>query len=200
VRPIDQSRPRSHGSRAAKFTVLGADALAIAAAMALAALIRAAEGHASQAIGPLSLVAVLALPVWLAVFARYKLYKTAAVASQQAEISRILHAVAAATVCTALVAIVLATSISRAWLLLTFVIALVFVIAERTVVRSNFRRARLRGRLQRRVVVVGTNAEALGVVQMLGTDKDLGYEVVGLVECGAGNGIVSPVPVVLMCV
>jgi exopolysaccharide biosynthesis polyprenyl glycosylphosphotransferase len=85
--------------------------------------------------------------------------------------------------------------ISRAWLLLTFGFALITVEFERSIVRFLFRRARARGQLQRRVVIIGANAEALEVVRMLRTNSSLGYDVVGIVECGADNGVVSPVPV-----
>ena len=185
-----EPRTRPHGSRAIKRAVVAVDALAITLSMALAALL---GGHSASEFVPYWLVNAVAIPVWLAVFARYKLYKTAAVASQQAEISRILHAVVAATFCTALVVVALARSVSRTWLLLTLIIALVLVIAERAIVRHYFRRARLDGRLKRRVVVIGTNAEALAVVQMLQKDKDLGYEVVGLLAHGSEK-VVASVP------
>ena len=97
--------------------------------------------------------------------------------------------------CTGLVALLVGAQISRAWLLLTFGFALITVEFERSIVRFVFRRARARGQLQRRVVIIGANAEALEVVRMLRTNSSLGYDVVGIVECGADNGVVSPVPV-----
>jgi exopolysaccharide biosynthesis polyprenyl glycosylphosphotransferase len=193
--PPAAQRPRSHGSRTAKLAVVASDALAIIAAMVLAASIRAVISETPEALGPLWLIGAIALPVWLAVFARYRLYSGAAVASQAAEVSRVVHAVAAASVCTALLVTVTDADVSRAWLLLLFVTALVTVLVSRGVVRLMFRRARAHGRLKRRVVVVGTNGEALGVVHMLAMDSDLGYEVVGLVETGSNPDVVAPVPV-----
>ncbi len=163
----DKSRPRSHGSRYAKSAVVAADAVAIATAMGIAAWIRWMASSTPEALGPLWLTAAIAIPVWLGVFARYKLYSAAAVTSVTAEVSRILHAVAAASACTGFVALVLAAPISRVWLLLTFATSLFTVVIERSIVRRVFRKARSRGQLQRRVVIIGTNAEALGVVQML---------------------------------
>jgi exopolysaccharide biosynthesis polyprenyl glycosylphosphotransferase len=49
--------------------------------------------------------------------------------------------------------------------------------------------------MMRRVVVVGTNAEALGVVSMLRSTPGLGYEVVGLLDCDTAYGVVAAVPV-----
>jgi exopolysaccharide biosynthesis polyprenyl glycosylphosphotransferase len=204
TRPYDAERssdlpeselPRARGSRIAKLAVAGADAVAVAVAMFLAALVRHAMFDEPEALGPVLVVAVVALPVWLGVFARYKLYTAAAVTSFTAELRRILHAVAAASAGTGLVSVVFAQQISRVWLLCTMFFALGTVVIERTIVRQVFRRARTHGRFQRSVVVIGTNAEALAIVQMLGDNTALGYHVVGLVECGGPNGVVAPVPV-----
>src|SRR5690242_8493375 len=128
--------------------------------MLLATMLRGPVGANPQSAGTLLLVSALALPVWLGVFARYRLYQTASVASFTSEFSRIVHAVLAATVCTALIEIVLAIPVSRAWLLLLLTIALAGVLVERSVLWVVFRRARSSGNLKRPVVVIGTNAEA----------------------------------------
>jgi exopolysaccharide biosynthesis polyprenyl glycosylphosphotransferase len=196
ARAVPESElPRARGSRVAKLAVAGADAVAIAAAMVLAAVVRRALFDMPEALSPVVIVGALALPVWLCVFARYKLYTAAAVTSFTAELRRILHAVAAASAGTGLISVVLAQPISRVWLLLTMFLGLCTVVVERTIVRNVFRRARSHGRFQRSVVVIGTNAEALAIVQMLGDNSALGYLVVGLVECGGPNGVVAPVPV-----
>jgi exopolysaccharide biosynthesis polyprenyl glycosylphosphotransferase len=185
---------RAHGSRAAKLGVLGADTAAIAAAMALAAWTRWLAND-NEAFAPLWIAAAVSMPIWLGVFARYKLYTAAAVSSRTAEFRRIVHAVAAAAAGTGVVALLIDAPISRAWLVLTFVFALVTVEIDRSVVRIVFRRARARGQLRRRVVIIGANAEALELVRMLRTNASLGYDVIGIVRCGAENGVVSPVPV-----
>ena len=195
----EEQRPRARGSRTAKLAVTGADAVAIALAMALAAWIRQVMFDTPESLGPIVLIGGLALPMWLCVFARYKLYTAAAITSVTAEVGRILHAVAASSAGTSLLAVVIAARISRTWFILTFFIALVLVIFERTLVRSAFRRARSHGRLQRNVVVIGTNADALAIVQMLRDNTELGYHVLGLIDCGGADGIVSPVPVLGGC-
>jgi exopolysaccharide biosynthesis polyprenyl glycosylphosphotransferase len=185
----------SRGSHRAKAAVITADAVAISIAMTLAAWFCALLGTKPEGNDALLLVGVVSLPLWLGIFARYRLYTTAAVTSFPAEFSRVIHAVIAATACTGLVEIVLAVPISRAWLLLVFVTALVTVLVERTAIRLLFRRARTRGRLKRRVVVIGTNPEALAVVRMLESDHELGYDVVGLLDSGTAYGVIAPVPV-----
>ena len=198
-----ERRDRAHGSRVAKPCVIAADVVAIAAAMALAALIRNVARHDLHAThGSIFLTAVVSIPVWLWVFARYKLYSAAAVASPTAELRRIVHATAAAVACTALVAIVLHEKTPRAWVILTFFTALVTVTAERALVRRMFSRIRAGGRLRRRVVIIGANAEALGFAQMLQANVDLGYNVLGVLECDGshpGLGMRSPIPVLGNC-
>jgi exopolysaccharide biosynthesis polyprenyl glycosylphosphotransferase len=190
-----EASARSRRSRLAKGAVVLSDAVVIVTAMLLATVLRGPVGANPQSAGTLLLVSALALPVWLGVFARYRLYQTATVASFTSEFSRIVHAVLAATVCTALIEIVLAIPVSRAWLLLLLTIALAGVLVERSVLRVVFRRARSSGNLKRPVVVIGTNAEALGVVNMLQNSPELGYEVVGLLDCETAYGVIPPVPV-----
>ena len=78
-------RLKAHGSRAAKLLVLAADTVAIATAMAVAAWIRWIANDTPEALGPLWITALVSIPVWLAVFARYKLYTAAAISSLTAE-------------------------------------------------------------------------------------------------------------------
>ncbi len=191
----DDVRTRQRRATYAKAAVVATDMVAISIAMALAAAICAAIGAKTEVNRSLLFVSCVSVPLWAGVFARYRLYRTAAVTSFPAEFSRIVHAVAAGTVLTGLVEIAIANPVSRSWLLFVFSVALVLVLLERLVVRAWFARGRERGRFVRRVVVVGTNAEALGVVDMLRLSPGLGYEVVGLLDCGTAYGAVAPVPV-----
>jgi exopolysaccharide biosynthesis polyprenyl glycosylphosphotransferase len=196
VQTARRQRAAARGSRGAKLAVILADATAIVLSMILAAWLRmTVVGSPGEAVGPIILTGAVAVPLWLCVFARYKLYTAAAVTSVTAEIRRLLHAVAAAVACTAILSLFLSTETSRLWLLLTFATALPIVIVERAIIRQAFRRARTRGQLQRRVVIIGTNAEALGIVQMLSSNTGLGYQVLGLLECGDPTPGISPVRV-----
>ena len=193
LRTLEQQHVDARGSRTAKVLVLAADAGAITAAMVLAVWIRyAATG---DNVGSVSLAGALAIPVWLCAFARYKLYTAAAVTSVTGELRRLIHAVAAGAVCTTIVAVLIGIESPRAWVLLLFATALPLVIIERSIVRRIFRRAREHGRLRRHVVVIGTNAEAIALVQMLAATPGLGYEVLGLIDCGDGPGVPTSVPV-----
>jgi exopolysaccharide biosynthesis polyprenyl glycosylphosphotransferase len=171
---------------------MAADACAIAAAMTLAAWMRQRAVDTPEALTPVILVSALSLPVWLCVFARYKLYTAAAITSRAAETNRILHAVAAASALTGLMGLLFAANISRIWLVFTFIIGFFAVVAERSLVRATFTRARARGHFRRPVVIIGTNAEALSLVQMLIDRPDLGYTVVGLLDCGTPTNALVP--------
>ena len=188
-------RARTRGSRVAKTAVVVVDAVAIAGAMALAIGWRSVLSNQPASVSRYWLTGLIALPLWIGLFARYKLYSAAAVSSFATEFPRVLHAVVVGMLCTGLVAISINAQASRLWLILTGGFALTFVLAERSVVRLAFHRARARGQLRRKVVVIGTNAEALGVVQMLRLNPALGYDVVGLLESGTAYGVVAPVPV-----
>jgi exopolysaccharide biosynthesis polyprenyl glycosylphosphotransferase len=188
-------RHAARGSRAAKLAVVAVDAIAIVIAMALAVWARMETLETPASIAPIVLTGALAVPIWLCVFARYKLYTAAAVTSVSAEIGRVVHGVATGVACTAIISLFVGTATSRAWLVLTFVTAVPVVVLGRSLVRTAFRRARAGGRLRRRVLVVGTNAEALSVVQMLRATPSLGYDVLGLLKCENDIPPISPVPV-----
>lgn len=70
--------------------------------------------------------------------------------------------------------------ISRLWVFLTAVSMWGMVMLQRQVVRRVFARLRADGRMQRRIVVVGTDDHALGIVDRYVQNPSLGYEVVGL--------------------
>lgn len=199
-----ERRDRAHGSRIAKPLVIAADIVAIAAGMALAAVIRDSARHDLHTThASIFLTAAVAIPIWLCVFARYKLYSAAAVASATAELRRIVHATAAAVACTALVAVALHEKTPRTWVILTFFTALLTVAGERALVRRAFNRVRAGGRMRRRVVIIGANAEALGFAQMLQANVNLGYNVLGVLECEGidhhAMGVRSPIPMLGNC-
>ena len=70
------------------------------------------EGSNPVRPGSIALAGLLAAPLWLLVFARYKLYNASAVSSRLAESNRILHTVAASVAGTALVAVLFNSGVS----------------------------------------------------------------------------------------
>ncbi|HEV2070520.1 MAG TPA: sugar transferase [Acidimicrobiales bacterium] len=164
-----------------KAFIAAADVAAVVAAMMVAFRLRSlwpgedivdAQSHHL-------LVGAVSLPLWLGLFARYGLYRANKVADRRAEFRRVVHAVGASVAAMALIAFVGVLHVARGWLVLTFVMAVLIVSVERELIRRVLTGLRRRGRLVRRVLVVGGNADADVLCRTLGADPTLGYHVVG---------------------
>lgn len=84
------------------------------------------------------------------------------------------------------------TSLSRLWVLLVAVGAISALLAERAIARRAFTRLRSSGALCRRILIVGTDVNALRLLHMYERNPGLGYRVVGLVgdeEVGVRGGV-----------
>lgn len=134
------------------------------------------------------------LPLWWVVFTRYRLYNARCLGSRLDEFGRLIHAVLASTVLAAALSFWAHVEVSRGWLVLCFFTVLTTCCIEREVVRRRFSMLRRTGRLLRTVVVVGTNAEAESLCQLLATCPGLGYRVVGIVGDDDPRGDPRQVP------
>jgi exopolysaccharide biosynthesis polyprenyl glycosylphosphotransferase len=175
--------------------VMLADLVTVAAAMGLAyALLHVVPGTESPDLArhQYALLGALALPVWIGLFFHYHLYSARHVASPVEEIGRIIHAAGAAVIVVASAGFMLKFFVSRAWLVLWFVCAVVLVGLERAVVRRMFKLLRVRGRMLRSVVIVGWNREGSAISDMLADDPGLGYRVVGVVDDWSGHRAIGP--------
>jgi exopolysaccharide biosynthesis polyprenyl glycosylphosphotransferase len=187
VRDVAVPRTRAVATKAA---LVAADGIAVAAAMILATLLRSLAGRVSLPADDLRLdgLAVLSLPVWLALFAHYRLYAARCVASRLEEFKRVVHAVMASVAVIVAVSYLTEVFVPRGWLLATFLLSIALVTLEREVARRWFIRARRTGRLIRRVIIVGANAEARAMASMLTDHPSLGYAVLGFVDDDAPIG------------
>jgi exopolysaccharide biosynthesis polyprenyl glycosylphosphotransferase len=176
------SHPRA--SRLPKIATAGADAITIVLAMITAYLLRGElPGNVPvSAESQHAVLGTLALPVWLGLFAHYRLYTARFIAHRMDEFRRLVHAVGAGTIAIAVAGFMLKWYVARGWLVLTFVVALAAVTIEREIVRRVFNSLRANGRMLRPIVVVGANAEAFALVDELMTNTALGYRVVGVVD------------------
>ena len=138
------------------------------------------------------MLAMLSFPVWPICLGLNKVYLARAVERQTEEIRRIINAslmgvgfiVGAAFV-------VQFDGLSRLWVLSVLVFVPLCLVFERTIARRIFARLRREGRILRRVLVVGTDPEAIGLVHATQRRPDLGYQVVGFVgpdDIGARGG------------
>jgi exopolysaccharide biosynthesis polyprenyl glycosylphosphotransferase len=138
------------------------------------------------------------LPVWIAVFAYYRLYAARFLTTRIEEFRRIIHAVGASVVSTAVMAFALQWEVSRGWLLLTFFVGVPVLGIERELVRRAFERLRRKGRLRRSVLIVGANTEGLAICEMLLDERSHGYDVVGFLDGvrEVGTAVCHDVPVI----
>jgi exopolysaccharide biosynthesis polyprenyl glycosylphosphotransferase len=141
------------------------------------------------------LVGLVALPVWLMLFARGRLYNARFIDRRTDEIRRIASATTTVVLVMMAISYALGLPVSRLWLALTFVFAVTLMSAEREIVRRTFRTLRTSGRLQRSVVIVGSNDEAVALGALLDRDTTLGYQVVGFVndDEDLADGTLGPV-------
>ena len=128
------------------------------------------------------MLAVLSFPIWPICLALNKVYLARAVERRTEEIRRIINAslmgvgfIVAAAFVTQFHAL------SRLWVLSMLAFVPICLVVERTLARRIFARLRREGRILRRVLVVGTDPEAIGLVHATQRHPELGYQVVGFV-------------------
>ncbi len=180
--PSEETRPAR--SWFPKGCVITADLITIAVALLLSYRLRSVlpgVETGNYAEGRHMLLALIALPIWLALFFKYGLYLGRKVSSRVEEFGAITHAVAGSVLAMIVLAFVLKLDVSRGWLVATLFVTVGLVTGEREVVRQVFGALRRRGHLLRKVIIVGNNSEALGLCSLLSSEPALGYRVVGLV-------------------
>ncbi len=120
---------------------------------------------------------------WLGFLWSEKLYDLERLTWGAGEFSRVLRALAMGVVGFILLTFVMKTpGLSRVWTVLAFVLAVVFVSVGRASIRAFLARNRRRGRMRRRTLVVGSNAEAAGIIRTLLRHPETGLTPVGCVE------------------
>lgn len=158
------------------------DLVVLAAAMVLAFQLRTLLPSPADHEARHLVVGVLSLPVGLFLFVHYELYRANKVIARRDEVGRLIHATAGWVLCMALLGFILQLYVARGWLALTFLIALPMLMVEREIVRRRFAGMRRHGKLLRRVVIVGHNADAVALGAALMANPKLGYKVVAFVD------------------
>jgi exopolysaccharide biosynthesis polyprenyl glycosylphosphotransferase len=131
-----------------------------------------------------AVLAAASLPAWPLILARYRLYSSRYVSRGIDELRRVVLAVIVGVLTLAVLSTALQIRVSRGWLTVALVFGIVTVGTERCVARMLFARYRRSGRLVRRVLIVGRNAEGLAIERMFLEEPGLGYEVIGFVDDG----------------
>ncbi|HEX4980365.1 MAG TPA: sugar transferase, partial [Ilumatobacteraceae bacterium] len=135
----------------------------------------------------------VSVPVWIVGMGANKLYTARANERRTEEIRRIFSATG--TGVGSVIAIAFASQykeLSRLWVVVLFLSISTALVVERSIARRMFLRLRRTGRINRRVVIVGTDAHAIGLLHTVQRNADLGYHVVGFVgdaDLGERGGV-----------
>lgn len=193
-----RSRPSVWRAAALVTPILLLDAGLLASAFGLAYLVRFKAGipllvTPAHTLSFYSSLAFWAVPLWVALFAVYGLYRAEHLFSGFDEYTRLVNA------CTAGLIVVIVISfldpglfISRGWLLLTWLLAVLLTATGRFGLRQAVRWLRRRGHLLTPALIIGANEEAVALAEGLMGNPGTGIKVVGLVD----NSIASSTGVV----
>lgn len=131
------------------------------------------------------ILAAASLPAFIVGAFANKLYYARANERRMQEASNILKAVGVGMSFLLFIALAAQyTELSRLWVGATAVSTAIAVLFERRLARRIFARMRRDGRLSRRIILVGTDAHAIGLMYAYQRNPGLGYEVVGFVGDG----------------
>lgn len=177
---------RSARRRLTVMGLVGVDALAILVAAFLATRLWLGSFTAPVAFEDPSLhiafwqLAFVVVPLWAASLALSGLYDLDRVQWGLSDVGRIARALSMG-----LVFLILATflakltGLSRGWTLLTWALSIVLVVGARMTLAVAVAMAHRRGRLLRRTIVVGSNAESADIIRVLRQNAEAGLVPVG---------------------
>lgn len=180
--------------RQLKVRVMVADAGALVVGFVVAFLLQRAIHPVPRWIAVDHLALALAsIPAFALGAGLNKLYLARANERQWDEVSNVLRAVGLGFLFLIAVSVAFKyNTLSRFWVFLAVIAVASAVLIERRVVRGMFASMRSRGALRRRILVVGTDAHAIGLVHAYRRRPELGYEVVGFVgdeDIGVREGV-----------
>ena len=128
------------------------------------------------------LVAASSLPAFALGAGINHLYRARANESRLEEASNLLKTVALATVWIVILSLgVQYDDLSRFWVVAFVVSVSGSLLLERRIARAMFAKMRQGGQMRRRIVIIGTDSHALGLMRSYERNPSLGYEVMGLV-------------------
>jgi exopolysaccharide biosynthesis polyprenyl glycosylphosphotransferase len=188
VRSVGHPRRRFESWHLLIGALVALDAGALGTAVALAYLLRFKTGLPMLETPPHRIsfytsIAFWAIPVWLGLFALYRLYDRHRIFSGFHEYTRVVNA------CTTGVLVLVVMSfldltlvISRGWLLLTWLLAILLVGAVRFGVRRALRLLRQRGYFQVPTIILGANEEGRALAEQFLADRGAGTRVLGFID------------------
>jgi len=136
---------------------------------------------------------LVAIPCFAVGAVLNRLYQSRANERQNEEMWNILKSVGMGVGGLVIISFVLQyQDLSRLWVLVLFACVTLALVIERQIARSMFARMRSTGMLSRRIVIVGTDPHAIGLMHAYQRNPGLGYAVVGFVgddDLGQRGGV-----------
>ena len=189
---MEQLRPsalrRTNHRRNIGLVLVGTDAVMLVLATLLATYLRfntfdvavSLENVSPSARPQYDDMSLFVAVVWLAFLWLGGLYDFDRLFWGAGEYSRVLRSLSLGLVGVILLTFALRMpGLSRAWTLLAWALAALFVTFGRLVIRAGLRRLRRRGKLQRPTLIVGSNPEAADLIRIVMSDPGNGLVVVG---------------------
>lgn len=188
ARAVDMQRRRKRAEMVYRFALIAADALMVGLAFALAYWLRFEAGFTfAPEVKPkmeqyMRLVGLL-LPLWLLLFWMLRLYDLHYLLGGTAEYTRALNAGTYGMMAVVLVSFLVPNfQIARAWLLFSWILSGTLVCTGRLLLRRGAYYLRRRGLFVAPTLIVGTNSEALALVDQLRHSVASGLWVVGFID------------------
>ena len=163
------------------------DALGISLALVLAYWLRIASGllpeRAFEEFAVYLKVGLLIIPLWLLIFALNHLYDLRRVLGGIDEYVQIAKSNLFAVVAIIMLGYwVRIATLSRGWLAIAFVFALLFVGLFRFLFRRYIYRLRRRGQMRTRTLIVGANEQGKAIARQFHGPRSAGVEIVGFID------------------
>ena len=177
----DADRP---SARTLKLRQAAADAAAVAVGLLLAFVLQSLVRSESElgVQGSHLALAMWTFPVWMIALAANKLYQSRATERRGEELKRLLNATLVSIGTIVGVAFVGQFKVlSRLWVVSALLLVLLALVVERAIARRVVTRMRRERRIGRRIIIVGTDADAIGLLHATQRRPELGYQAVGFV-------------------
>jgi len=187
--PRSWRRPRQHEWRNLRIIILLVDILMIAITFGLAYFIRFSTDiplfytpESDQALFYSTIVFWL-IPIWIGIFALYRLYDFNNLLGGMDEYIRIVQAATISLMTVIMLSFLDPTFIiARGWLLLTWIFTIVFGISGRFFVRHFVYTMRNRGMFVTPVIIIGANEEGRAIAEHLHETPIAGARVIGFLD------------------
>ncbi|MDH7487807.1 MAG: sugar transferase [Anaerolineae bacterium] len=186
ISTTEHKLPRRTRHRLLVITLLLGDSAALAAAFALAYILRFQTLAYSAGYSPIyyaTLVAV-AIPAWLLLFAAFRLYDRQLLLGGTQEYANAVSACAAGTMLVIIIGFFRRDqfSVSRGWLIIAWLLSTLFVGSARFLLRRVIYALRRRGYFLAPTLIVGVNEEGLALAEQLQGWATSGLRLLGFVD------------------